>query len=217
MKENPSNTVVTFILDETGSMEASRYATIDGFNEYITTLKADDTPTLLHLTTFNSSNSRLVYDFEDVSLVKSMTPDDYQPANLTPLYDAIADGIIKTDRYLRQNDEKHDVIFTIMTDGWENCSKRYVLSDIFRMISERERNGWVFNYLGANQDAWLEAGNIGIKRNYASDYDARDPKQAFRTVATSTLRAKRQMKGGIYPGEFFESEQQKKLRRFLET
>ena len=63
-------------------LKGSRYETIDGFNEYIATLKADDTPFLLHLTTLNSSNRRLVYDFEDVSLVKAMTPNDYEPARV---------------------------------------------------------------------------------------------------------------------------------------
>ena len=140
-----------------------------------------------------------------------MTDDDYKPADLTPLYDAIAVGIIQTDRYLGQTGKDHDVIFTIMTDGLENFSTNYALEDIFRMISEKEKNGWVFNYLGANQDAWQVARNIGIKSNHAADYDAYDPRKAFHTVADSTINAKFHMKRGMPLRRFFTKEDRRRL------
>ena len=39
-------TIVSFLLDETGSMDAVRDKTVSGFNEYVATLRTNETPTL---------------------------------------------------------------------------------------------------------------------------------------------------------------------------
>jgi hypothetical protein len=51
----------------------------------------------------------------------------------------------------------------IATDGQENSSKKYNRAEIKEMIEhQQEKYGWKFTYIGANQDAFAEAGSIGI-------------------------------------------------------
>ena len=213
MAKKENDTIVTFVLDESGSMDPVREKTISGFNEYIQTLKSDDTPTFLRLMSFNSMGFKTVYDFENAQSVREISEDDYKPDSLTPLFDAIGQGIRDTDDHIRDSKEDLDVIFTIMTDGLENDSRKFTRRQIFEMISERHKQGWVFTFLGANQDSWEEGRRMGVKRGFTSDYSANSPDEALRRTAYSTLGAKAAMKMGIRPEEFFEQEQRVRRQR----
>ena len=59
MSRNKVDTVVGFVLDESGSMEGVRESTVSGFNEYLSSLKKDETPTLLSLWSFNSGGVKV--------------------------------------------------------------------------------------------------------------------------------------------------------------
>ena len=213
METQTKDTIVTFILDESGSMDPVREKTISGFNEYVSTLKSDGTPILLRLMTFNSGGARVIYRFEDVSSIRDLTRTDYRPDHQTPLYDAIARGIFDTDAYLQQTGRQVDVIFTIMTDGLENKSRVYDRSQVFELISKREQKGWMLTYLGANQDAWYVGRSIGIVGAFTGDYDASDPGTALRAMADSTLRAKREMHAGRRPERSFTHEERGRMSR----
>ena len=213
MANKTKDTAVTFILDESGSMESVRAATISGFNEYVNTLKSDDTPTLLRLMTFNSSGMNTIYSFEDVSSVREMTRGDYKPGHLTPLYDAIARGILDTDGYLEKASGEVDVIFVIMTDGLENDSKEYGRKHVFDMISKRKNQGWAFTYVGANQDAWEVGRGIGIRGEYTADYDADIPEKAMESIAVSTLFLKQSMSSGMLPQHAFTGAGRRNMKR----
>jgi len=65
MTDQKDKTIVSFLLDETGSMNPVRDKTISGFNEYITTLKAENL-VRLRLMTFNTERFNVVNDFEDI-------------------------------------------------------------------------------------------------------------------------------------------------------
>ena len=206
-------TIVSFLLDETGSMDSVRDKTVSGFNEYVATLRTNETPTLLRLMTFNSNGMNTIYSFEDVSSVREMTRGDYKPGHLTPLYDAIARGILDTEGYLEKASGEVDVIFVIMTDGLENDSKEYGRKHVFDMISKREKQGWAFTYIGANQDAWEVGRGIGISGEYTADYDADIPEKAMESIAFSNLRLKRSMRSGVRPQQAFTQEERRSMKK----
>lgn len=54
------------------------------------------------------------------------------------------------------------VLCVILTDGGENASREVAPDVLAKVTTEREQAGWTFLYLGANQDAWAEAGSSGI-------------------------------------------------------
>ena len=207
------STIVTFVLDESGSMERNREETISGFNEYIETLQADSKPTLMKLLSFNSMSFKNTYNFEDIQQVKPMNRRLYSPQGGTPLYDSIAKGIIDTDDFLERSERETNVMFTIMTDGLENSSREFTFMDIARMVEQREKQGWIFTFLGANQDAWQEGRKFGIQGKYASNYEASNPKEAFRVMARSTIRAKASWKNVQKASHFYTEEERNRLRR----
>ena len=67
------------------------------------------------------------------------------------------------------------VLCVILTDGYENSSQETTPASLAAMIAEREKRGWTFIYLGANQDAWatghatgFSGGASGQTVNYVS-------------------------------------------------
>lgn len=206
-------TLVTFVLDESGSMRRYRELTREGVKEYIETLQNDDRPTKLKLITFNTSGIKTVLDMEDVMNISSMGRNFYSPSGGTPLLDAVSRGILEMDDYVAGCSEKFNVMFTIMTDGLENASRDFSAFQVAEMIEERETKGWIFTYLGANQNAWAEGQKMGIKSKYASNYQHSNPKEAMRVMAESTIRAKRGWGSARKSERFFTEDE--KLRLLL--
>lgn len=209
--ENENKTLVTFVLDQSGSMENVREHVVSGFNEYIEKLKSESESTLLRLVSFNSANMDIVYDFDDVNTVRKLAQADYVPDGLTPLYDAIGASIKATEKFLSDETEPAHVIFTIMTDGHENNSSDYSRSHIFKLISQKEREGWLFAYLGSNQDSWATGQSIGIDPLHSADYDPANPANALKTLSESTSRARRHMRTGAKIDSMFTREERRKL------
>ena len=102
-----------------------------------------------------------------IAEVKNVTRNDYVPDGMTPLYDAIAETVFKVDSLVTPGTV---VLMTIITDGLENASRKYTSAKLKVLIEKYMEAGWEFTYIGANQDAILEAGKLGI--NDAYNYDA---------------------------------------------
>ena len=175
MAKRKNKVVVNFILDETSSMHSVWDSTIDGFNEYLSTLKSDEKVNFLFsLTKFNSDKVDVVNVCDPVSKIKELTRDTYRPAAMTPLYDAIGQTVIETEKRLKEIKGKPSVLCVIQTDGYENCSREYNLEKIRSLITEKERDGWTFLYLGANQSAWEAGTMIGIAASNTASYSNTD-------------------------------------------
>jgi hypothetical protein len=181
-------TIVSFLLDETGSMDSVRDKTVSGFNEYVATLRTTETPTLLGLMTFNTEGFNVVYNCEDIHSVADLTRESYRPRALTNLYDAIARLVHDTEDRVKRMSPAPLVMCPIMTDGEENSSTEYTRAAVFKLITDKEKEGWAFVYLGANQDAWAASESIGIHRRNSANYQADAPERALRSTAEATSR-----------------------------
>ena len=212
MKEETEKTIVSFLLDETGSMGSVRDKTISGFNEYVATLRTNDTPTLLRLMTFNTEKFNVVYDFEEIQSVADLTRQSYRPRELTNLYDAIARLVHDTEDYLKGMSPAPRVMCTIMTDGEENSSSEYNRAAIFKLIIDKEKEGWAFAFLGANQDAWAASESIGIHRRNSANYQADAPDVALRSTAEATSRWVRRRRKAGKVEQFFVEEDLVKIK-----
>ena len=206
-------TLVVFILDESGSMNSVRLEAVDGFNEYTETLKGDDLPTTMSLITFNTRGLKVVIDTIDIQEIPMMTAYEFRPTGGTPLLDAIGISILQTDEFLEATQDEYNVMFTIMTDGHENSSRNFSAEAIKDLINEREDLGWIFTYLGANQNAWAEGRRMGIKSKYASNYQYGDPKEAMRVMAESTMRAKSNWRKMRKSADFYTDDEITRLSR----
>lgn len=152
------------ILDESGSMISIMKQALDGVNETIQTIRAaqkkhDDQEHLLSLVSFNSSEVKTIYNLVEIDKAEDITDRQYQPSCGTPLYDAM--GRALTD--LRSNVADSDaVLVTVITDGYENASREYDEKAIKALVESLKAKGWVFTYIGANQDVEKVAATISI-------------------------------------------------------
>lgn len=174
---------VNFVLDETGSMQICKEATISGFNEYVDTLKKKAGNIILTLTKFNSKKIETIFKAKCIKDVPKLTNETYQPNELTPLYDAIAKTIKDTENEAKGK----DVLCVIMTDGAENSSLEYTRDKIMKLIQEKEKDKWAFVYLGANQDSWEVGQAIGLSKGNVINYSTKNTVKAMRYAAMSTV------------------------------
>lgn len=173
------STKVTILLDESGSMNTNIGQTISGFNEYIDKLRKDKGKFLITLTKFNSNKTNVVYRNKNVKKVPKLSNESYRPNGVTPLYDAIGKTAIKK--------EKGNNLFIIITDGYENASKEYTLSDITTVIKDCEKLGWTFIYLGADQDAWANAKGYGLSKGNVMSFSSMQMGRTMSNLAGSTI------------------------------
>ena len=91
------------ILDESGSMESIKQATITGFNEVVQTIKGVEKqfPEQKHyvsLVTFNGLGIKTRLFAEKVKTLREIDEKSFQPDSMTPLYDAIGFSVNKLQR-----------------------------------------------------------------------------------------------------------------------
>ena len=173
MKNN--TTEMVFILDKSGSMFGLEKDTIGGFNSLIEKQRDVEGKYYVSTVLFND-RSEVVHYRIILDKVQKMTESDYWTSGSTALLDAVGGAIHhigNIHKYARSEDVPEKTIFVIITDGMENASHLYSAQDVKRMI-ERQKNkyNWEFLFIGANIDATLEAGKIGIESDRAVNYTA---------------------------------------------
>ena len=62
-----------------------------------------------------------------------------------------------------------NVLVTIVTDGYENASREYNGSAVKALVDELKAKGWVFAYIGANQDVEKVAASMSITNTMCFD------------------------------------------------
>lgn len=159
------------ILDASGSMNGIKREAIDGFNGTVRTIREaqerhPDQEHRLSLVIFNSSGTRTVHDDVPVAQVRGLTPEDYRPNSGTPLFDALGNGITALRGKVAEGDL---VLVTTITDGEENASREYTRAAVRALVEELKTKGWVFTYLGANQDVRASAEEPSIDNSLAWD------------------------------------------------
>ncbi|MDR3268255.1 MAG: VWA domain-containing protein [Tannerella sp.] len=152
------------ILDESGSMGSIKREAIGGFNETVQTIKKakvkyPEQDHRISLVTFNGADIKTVYDKADADRVDELTDKLYCPSSLTPLYDAMGTSLVTLRKAVKPEDK---VLVTIITDGEENASREYTGKAIKSLVEELKSDGWVFTYIGANQDVEKVAATISV-------------------------------------------------------
>lgn len=163
------------ILDESGSMSCIENEAITGVNETIQTIRAaqqsySNQEYYVSLVSFNSHATKTIYNCLKADEVKELTSKEYVPSCGTPLYDAMGDSLTKLKKKVAEED---NVLVTIITDGYENDSHEYNAGAIKALVESLKAKGWVFTYIGANQNAQEVAFNISINNsmNFQSSHE----------------------------------------------
>lgn len=214
-----SRSLVTFLLDETGSMGAIRDDTISGFNTYLSDLQ-DEKSVHIDFTflKFDSNKLEKVCVAEPVRNVLKLDKKTYVPGASTPLIDAAYKTIKAVEGQISGTEGQPDkIVVTILTDGEENASTEHTWAELNALVKEKTKEGWQFNFLGTSIDAYAQSSRMGIAatntmstgvsgQNVAASYAAASRStRAFTSGATmdaSFSTAERKLAGDNYADKY---------------
>lgn len=203
----PEATLISVILDRSGSMRSVCEPTISGFNEFLRTQQRqhDGGGALMSLTQFDD---RYEVNFvgEPIENVPELDTQSYVPRGCTALFDAIGRTIHEVEAWTRAHGWHDRVLVLIVTDGQENASKEYGFEAVRALIEQKEKDGWNFAYMGANQDSFAVAGSLSIRADFTANYDATaaGTRGTFRRMADSTLAYRSSGSKGRLAARFFD-------------
>ena len=164
--EQIKQTEIIVVLDRSGSMASISKSTVEGFNTFLNEQKNAEGEAFMTLVQFDDRYEMNYQSMPIKDVAELVNGETFITRGSTALYDAIGKTIneLKTDR---------DVVFVIITDGYENASREFKGEAIKKMIETLENeNKWKFLYLGANQDAVMAGAAIGVKASNSMSWAA---------------------------------------------
>ena len=175
------------ILDESGSMSSIEKQAVSGLNETFQTIRNaqkehKEQQHFISFVTFNSARIKSVMNRQKVESDKMLKWTDYDPNDCTPLFDAMGRSLNELKNHVSDEDV---VLVTIITDGYENASREYSGRDIKNLVAELKAKGWVFAYIGTNQDVDAVADDMGIRSRMHYEYSDLGASEMFRTESRS--------------------------------
>ena len=178
------------ILDESGSMQAIYNPALTGVNETLQTIRQAQAehPRQEHFVTFvsfSTSHYKKLYHNTPADKTTDITSEQYSPSGGTPLFDTMGRAIEELRPMVKKNDV---VLVTIITDGYENASREYNGPAIRELVKTLRKEGWVFTYIGANQDVEAVAESIAINNRMAFSADERSTREMFRKEKEARLQ-----------------------------
>jgi len=167
-------THITMIVDKSGSMTSLRKETIKNFNKFLKDQQKVKGKATFSLVLFDTEH-KFLYSNIDLQKVKPLSEEQYDPFGYTALLDATGAAIDETGGFLKNLEEDkrpEKVVFVTITDGEENSSHRFTKGAIKAKV-ELQTNvyKWQFVFLGANIDAYNEAGDMGYSYSSTSPYN----------------------------------------------
>lgn len=194
----PDNTLthLAMLLDRSGSMQAIKAATEQGFDLFLSEQREAPGRCTVTLAQFDAEYEEVYTDLD----LRQVPPLELRPRGMTALLDSIGRLVQTTALRIAQLPEEKrpaTVIVGIMTDGMENASKEYTHAAIKALVTEREETfGWTFLYMGANQDAIEVGASIGVKRERSLTYETGNVDRAY----AATSRALNDLRSAVYAG-----------------
>ena len=204
-------TDITLVIDRSGSMQARREDAEGGVNAFIEKQAEEPGEAVLTLLQFDTEYE-LVHSGVPVQDVPA-----YQlvPRGATALLDAVGRAINETEMRLSGMKKKHRhglVVFVINTDGLENSSKEFTKAQIKEMIEHQQKQyKWHFTFLGANQDAFAEAGAMGMRAGGVANFAMDKVGAAYEMTSRKVSRMRGQKRAGQEVLDEFTDEERKKM------
>jgi hypothetical protein len=160
-------TDVTLVVDRSGSMEEIRSDAQGGINAFVADQAKLPGECRITLVQFDDK-----YEVVHSGILASEWPEYHlSPRGSTALLDAVGRAIIETGNRISAMPESQRpglVICVISTDGMENASQEFTREKVREMISHQQTvYNWHFTFLAANQDAFTQAGYLGLSDDEA--------------------------------------------------
>ena len=190
------NVEIICITDRSGSMWNIRADVIGGYNQFLRDQKAVPGEARMTYAQFNHEYQVL---YEGIPLLDApeLNGESFVPTGGTALLDAIGRTLEKQGERIAKGKWADKVIVYIITDGGENGSKEYQLSapekGVKQMIEWAQKNGWVFIFQAANQDAFAVGATYGFAaattQNFAATSNGTKDAYASASGMTRSLRS----------------------------
>lgn len=188
-----NKTLIAALLDRSGSMNASKEATEDGWRELINGQRQQPGRCEVTLAQFDN-DYEVLYPPTDIAQVPEFV---VRPRGMTALLDAAGRFITEVGERLSalpEDERPGQVVCLIMTDGMENASHQWTWDAVNRLITQqREAYNWEFIFLGADMDAVEVGARMGMDRKYAMTYDKNSyegNRAAYRMSSAKISRAR---------------------------
>ena len=187
---------------------------IGGFNTFIDEQIRNGADARMTIVQFDTQ------DPQDVTIwgaplpeITHLTPQTFVPRGGTPLLDAtgllIGRTMVDQSARIAAGLQAEDIIFVTITDGEENESSEFNLSQIRELIEKRTNDGWAFVYLSAGLDAYADAAQMGIHAGDTQQWkrDGKNARLAFSSTsdAISNMRDKKRRNESTLRGSAFET------------
>lgn len=184
--------LIAMIVDASGSMHSRSSVVVESINEAIRTHREAPGEAVMSIYSFASYGQiEKIVDFVNVNEVKEFK---YTCGGMTALHDAIGkviDEIGVKLASMNEEDRPEQVQIMIITDGGENDSRDYTVSDIKSKIEHQTtKYSWLFTYLGSNQDAILVGDRLGIAKGLCATYTDSNLKDTMGLVNRKSVRCR---------------------------
>lgn len=166
--------VVVALIDRSGSMAGKEDDTIGGINTMLNQLRNDKKDNEEILITIKLFDHELITLIENkkINEIQLLDKNDFKPRGQTALVDSL--GLTLQEMISKKKTNIlsfNSCLIYVCTDGLENASHSYSKNDVKRLITDASKENINVVYLGANQNAFLEAETLGIDLNGVMNYD----------------------------------------------
>lgn len=204
-------TDITLVVDRSGSMGAIRDDAQGGVNAFIARQVQEPGEALLTLVQFDTQ-----YEFVHRGVpIGQVPPYSLEPRGSTALLDAVGRAINETGSRLAAIAEPQRpglVIFMVVTDGQENSSHEFTKAQVKQLIEHQQSvYNWHFTFLAANQDAFAEAGGLGIHVAGAANVSMQRFEAAYGSSGDKVARMRKQRSSGETVSNDFTDEERARM------
>ncbi|MCP3921282.1 MAG: VWA domain-containing protein [Desulfobacterales bacterium] len=151
---------VVVLIDKSASMGGMEEETIGAFNSFLQEQRNLEIEAYLTLILFDHEKE-CIYFREPLDRAEELTSNIYKVRGNTAMYDCMGLAI----EAIALANKSDNVLFLIQSDGQENSSRMYSGSNIKQLISDSEKAGWQFNFIGTGIDAFEEGSKFGLRAN----------------------------------------------------
>ncbi|MBM3451552.1 MAG: VWA domain-containing protein [Bacteroidetes bacterium] len=208
-----NKTIYHFVVDQSGSMSGLENETIEGFNSQLKTIKKlkEEFPQneyVVSVTYFEDEVFDIIR-FGKVEEIPLLNRENYKPGSSTSLLDAIGHTIYSIEeKYGNEiNEDKATVVIVILTDGYENSSRKYTYEQIAKNIDRlNETKKWIFTFLGAGVNAKSIADRIKIHSRNVASFDKAEYASKLEKISNSVRRYEENKSMGMFSDDFLDSD-----------
>lgn len=182
-------TELVLIVDRSGSMGDGRSDTEEGINALLSKYRESGKKVRVTITQFDHAYEHVCISTD----IKDVPQFELRPRGVTALLDAVGRTIAEVGDRLAAMDEADRpglVVVVVVTDGAENASTDVTREALAKTIKEQQEvYKWQFVFLGADFDAFQQAGQLGVSRSNTANYAKSKSAEVYEMTGNKLLRA----------------------------